>query len=189
MDCAHRALQRMRMPIQIDTPTMERLAGAALIVAAVAGITIIVWQRNSSWRSVAQETARVRDLYDREASRYDRIVRIPERLLFSGGRAWAASQAVGSVLEIAIGTGETFRITGRSCGSVVSRSARRCSRSPGRVRRRSAATSLSTSAMHNSSPMRANGSIPSSARCHCARFPTSGEHFGRRSGCYVRPDD
>ena len=98
----------MRMPLQIDTPIMERLAGTAVIVAAVAATAIVMWRRNSSWHSVAQETARVRDLYDGEASRYDTIVRIPERLLFPGGRAWATSRAVGNVLEIAIGTGRNL---------------------------------------------------------------------------------
>ena len=43
-------------------------------------------------------------LYDREAVRYDSIVRIPERLLFTGGRVCATAQAVGNLLEIAIGT-------------------------------------------------------------------------------------
>lgn len=58
--------------------------------------------------SAAAETARVRALYDREAARYDRTVRVPERLLFGDGRAWAASHAVGDVLEIAVGTGRNF---------------------------------------------------------------------------------
>ena len=35
-----------------------------------------------------EETERVRRVCDQEASKYDRNVRIPERLLFSGGRDW-----------------------------------------------------------------------------------------------------
>ena len=52
-----------------------------------------------------QETERVRRVYEREARKYDRNVRIPERLLFSGGREWACAHAEGEVLEIAVGTG------------------------------------------------------------------------------------
>ena len=52
-----------------------------------------------------QETERVRRVYEREARKYDRNVRIPERLLFSGGREWACAHAEGEVLEIAAGTG------------------------------------------------------------------------------------
>jgi SAM-dependent methyltransferase len=48
---------------------------------------------------------RIRDLYDRDAARYEAMIRIPERLFFAGGRMWAASQAKGDVLEIAAGTG------------------------------------------------------------------------------------
>ncbi len=32
------------------------------------------------------ETDRVRRLYERAAPRYDRLIRVPERLLFEGGR-------------------------------------------------------------------------------------------------------
>lgn len=50
----------------------------------------------------------VRDHYDSVAHRYDRLVRLPERLLFAGGRPWAAGQADGDVLELAIGTGRNL---------------------------------------------------------------------------------
>ena len=35
---------------------------------------------------VVEETERVRRVYEREAGNYDRNVKLPERLLFSGGR-------------------------------------------------------------------------------------------------------
>lgn len=49
-----------------------------------------------------------REHYDRVAGRYDRLIRVPERLLFGDGRRWAAAQAHGEVLEIAIGTGRNL---------------------------------------------------------------------------------
>jgi ubiquinone/menaquinone biosynthesis C-methylase UbiE len=48
---------------------------------------------------------RTRRLWDRYAPRYDRQIRISERLLFPDGRSWACSQASGDVLEVAVGTG------------------------------------------------------------------------------------
>jgi ubiquinone/menaquinone biosynthesis C-methylase UbiE len=52
-----------------------------------------------------EETERVRRVYEREAGNYDRNVKLPERLLFSGGREWVCARAEGEVLEIAVGTG------------------------------------------------------------------------------------
>jgi ubiquinone/menaquinone biosynthesis C-methylase UbiE len=52
-----------------------------------------------------QPTLATRDLWDAQASGYDRGMRVFEWLLFHGGRAWACSQARGDVLEIAVGTG------------------------------------------------------------------------------------
>jgi ubiquinone/menaquinone biosynthesis C-methylase UbiE len=49
--------------------------------------------------------ARVRRIWDGYAPRYDRDMRLWERLLFAGGREWVCSQAIGNVLEVAIGTG------------------------------------------------------------------------------------
>jgi SAM-dependent methyltransferase len=46
--------------------------------------------------------------YEGRAARYDRLVRIPERLLFSDGREWVCRRAVGDVLELAIGTGRNL---------------------------------------------------------------------------------
>jgi ubiquinone/menaquinone biosynthesis C-methylase UbiE len=96
----------------------ELLTTAALVTVAVAATALRRSRR--SVRSVADETLRMRDVYDREAARYDSIVRIPERLLFGDGRSWAASEALGDTLEIAAGTGRNFpqyraelRITGQ----------------------------------------------------------------------------
>src|ERR1035441_1482968 len=55
------------------------------------------------------EAERVRRVYEREASSYDRNVKLPERLLFSGGREWVCARAEGEVLEIAVGTGSHYR--------------------------------------------------------------------------------
>jgi ubiquinone/menaquinone biosynthesis C-methylase UbiE len=54
-------------------------------------------------------TTRVRGYYDRTASRYDRQIKLFERVLFGDGRQWVCSQATGDVLEIAIGTGRNLR--------------------------------------------------------------------------------
>lgn len=81
-----------------------------MILGALLGATVGV----AAWRSrrdrvrPEEETARVRALYDRAASRYDAIVRIAERLLVADGRLWAARRAAGDVLEIAIGTGRNI---------------------------------------------------------------------------------
>jgi ubiquinone/menaquinone biosynthesis C-methylase UbiE len=55
-------------------------------------------------RSTADETARVRELQNKEAPGYDRQISFFERILFAGGREWVCSQAEGEVLELAAGT-------------------------------------------------------------------------------------
>jgi ubiquinone/menaquinone biosynthesis C-methylase UbiE len=50
-------------------------------------------------------TARARRVWDKFAPRYDRAMRLPERLQFGGGREWVCSRAHGEVLEVAVGTG------------------------------------------------------------------------------------
>jgi ubiquinone/menaquinone biosynthesis C-methylase UbiE len=47
----------------------------------------------------------LRGQWDEFAPRYDRAMRLPERLLFGDGRAWVCTQATGEVLEVAVGTG------------------------------------------------------------------------------------
>jgi ubiquinone/menaquinone biosynthesis C-methylase UbiE len=67
----------------------------------------------------ADETGRVRRMYEKAAPRFDRVMGCWERLLFAGNREWVCSQASGEVLEIAIGSGrnlpfypEGIRLTG-----------------------------------------------------------------------------
>ncbi len=54
------------------------------------------------------ETERIRRLQDKTAPRYDRSMGRWEKVLFGGGRQWVCSQAIGDVLEIAIGTGRNL---------------------------------------------------------------------------------
>ncbi len=55
-----------------------------------------------------EATWRVRRIYDQEAARYDRAIRVFEKLLFGGGREWVCSRAQGDVLEVACGTGRNL---------------------------------------------------------------------------------
>ena len=59
-------------------------------------------------KRTSDETERIRDLYDAEASGYDREIAFFERVLFAGGREWVCSRARGDVLELAAGTGRNF---------------------------------------------------------------------------------
>jgi len=52
-----------------------------------------------------QATERVRRIWERYAPRYDRQMRVWERFLFGGSRAWVCGQATGETLEVAFGTG------------------------------------------------------------------------------------
>lgn len=58
--------------------------------------------------NVARE--RVRRLYNERAAGYDRLIRIPERLLFGDGRHWVCTRATGDVLELAVGTGRNLAL-------------------------------------------------------------------------------
>ncbi len=80
----------------------------------------------------SNETARVRRLYDKEASKYDKFIGFSEKLLFGDGRSWVCSRARGEVLEIAIGTGrnlpyypEDVRLTGIELSPAMLEIARR----------------------------------------------------------------
>lgn len=64
-------------------------------------------------------TAKARRVWDEMAGRYDRSMKLADRVCFGGGREWVCSRAEGDVLEVAIGTGlnlpfypEGVRLTG-----------------------------------------------------------------------------
>jgi ubiquinone/menaquinone biosynthesis C-methylase UbiE len=59
--------------------------------------------------SEASATAAVRRFYEKAAARYDRQIKMFERLLLADGRPWVCSQATGEVLEIAVGSGRNLR--------------------------------------------------------------------------------
>jgi ubiquinone/menaquinone biosynthesis C-methylase UbiE len=65
--------------------------------------------RKSEGPGADARTGRVRRFYDRSASKYDRQIKLFERILFGDGRRWVCSQATGDVLEIAVGTGRNLR--------------------------------------------------------------------------------
>ena len=54
------------------------------------------------------ETKRVQRMYDKVAPRYDRLIEVWERVLFTGGRRWVCDRVAGDVLEIALGTGRNL---------------------------------------------------------------------------------
>ncbi len=54
------------------------------------------------------ETERARRIWDKKAPGFDKEIKFFERILFTGGRAWACSQAEGKVLELAVGTGRNL---------------------------------------------------------------------------------
>ncbi|MGN5240541.1 MULTISPECIES: methyltransferase domain-containing protein [unclassified Rhodococcus (in: high G+C Gram-positive bacteria)] len=51
------------------------------------------------------DNARIAELFDATAPRYDRQIRLSERRLLGNPRKWAVGHASGRVLEIAVGTG------------------------------------------------------------------------------------
>ncbi len=63
--------------------------------------------------AASAESERVRRIWERLAPRYDQKVRLPERLLFAGGREWVCSRAEGDVLEISVGTGRNLPLYAR----------------------------------------------------------------------------
>src|SRR5450755_4250682 len=65
-------------------------------------------ERNRRMANQTAETERIRSLYEKDATKYDRQIQFFERMLFSGGREWVCSQAEGDALEIAIGTGRNL---------------------------------------------------------------------------------
>ena len=64
------------------------------------------YRERSGWRAnLTGETDRIRRLYEKEAPKYDRQMRLFDWALFGGGREWVCSQAQGDALEIAVGNG------------------------------------------------------------------------------------
>jgi ubiquinone/menaquinone biosynthesis C-methylase UbiE len=59
-------------------------------------------------QSLEPETERVRRIWEKLAPRYDKDIKVFEKILFVGGREWVCSQANGDVLEIAVGTGRNL---------------------------------------------------------------------------------
>lgn len=53
-------------------------------------------------------TAKARRVWEAMAPRYDRDIKLIEKIQFGGGRAWVGSRATGRVLEVAVGTGRNF---------------------------------------------------------------------------------
>ncbi len=85
------------------------------------------------------ETERVRRIWEKLAPKYDKVIKVPERWLFAGGRDWVCSQATGNVLEIAVGTGRNFehypanvRLTGIDLSESMLAIAKRTAKSLGR---------------------------------------------------------
>lgn len=81
---------------------------------------------NRSASTVGGETERVKKIWEKAAPRFDRQMGFWEKVLFSGGREWACSQASGDVLEIAVGSGRNFsyyppaiRLTGIELSSAM----------------------------------------------------------------------
>ncbi len=123
--------------MQVSRP--RQLLAVAALLTAVSVTAVALRRRRGPARPIDDETARIRDLYEREAARYDSMIRIPERLFFADGRIWAASEAAGDVLEIAVGTGRNFphyrpdvRLTGQDISLQMLEIARDRARALGR---------------------------------------------------------
>ncbi|MFI6325778.1 class I SAM-dependent methyltransferase [Nonomuraea sp. NPDC050556] len=54
---------------------------------------------------ISSREARLRRFWDRQADSYDRKMAFAERRFFADTRPWLCGQAVGEVLEVAVGTG------------------------------------------------------------------------------------
>ena len=54
------------------------------------------------------ETERIRELYEKDAPRYDATMGFFERVLFRDARSWVCSKAEGKTLELAVGTGRNL---------------------------------------------------------------------------------
>jgi hypothetical protein len=139
-------------------------------------------------KPASAETERIRDLYDEEASGYDREIAFFEKLLFAGGREWVCSRARGDVLELAAGTGRNFahypadaRLTAIELSPAMFDLAR--------LRARDAGREVDCGrAMHGRSSFPTRASTPSPARWRSARSPTPAPPSPRR-GASCAPAD
>jgi hypothetical protein len=68
-------------------------------------------------KPTSTETERIRELYNADASGYDREMAFFDKVLFAGGRAWVCSRARGDVLELAAGTGRKSPGPASACPS------------------------------------------------------------------------
>jgi ubiquinone/menaquinone biosynthesis C-methylase UbiE len=87
----------------------------------------------------SEETRRVRDIFRKQAPKYDRSMGRWERVLFAGNREWVCSRATGDVLELAVGTGRNLayypagvRLTGIELSPEMTELARARARELGR---------------------------------------------------------
>lgn len=60
-------------------------------------------------RTTAEETERLRAIWEKSVDKYDKQMNWFDRKLFVGGREWLAERTKGKVLEVAIGTGRNLR--------------------------------------------------------------------------------
>src|SRR5438477_926090 len=114
------------------------------------------------------ETERVRRIWEKLAPKYNRLIKFPERWLFSGGRDWVCSQATENVLEIAVGTGRNLEHYPRTSGRRESISASPWLELQRERRSRSAGRRIFGSGMQRRSIFRLVASIRSSARFRSA---------------------
>ena len=64
--------------------------------------------RRASGSGDDRAAPRVRQIYNRMAPRYDRVMDVVDRLVFPGGRDWVCQRARGATLEVAVGTGRNL---------------------------------------------------------------------------------
>jgi ubiquinone/menaquinone biosynthesis C-methylase UbiE/predicted ester cyclase len=62
------------------------------------------FRRNKACPIPPSETERVRQIFDKQAPKYDKSMSRFEKLLFAGNREWVCERAKGEVLELAAGT-------------------------------------------------------------------------------------
>lgn len=102
---AHRAWSEITVRPRRTFPLAASVASTRVLPSSIVSDD----DPEAEGRRVRQDpTEFVRSHYDRTAGRYDRKIRIPELLLFADGRAWAAGQAGGDVLEVAVGSGRNL---------------------------------------------------------------------------------